>query len=399
MREVVFVDGCRSAFTKLGGALRSLSGTELAAFVVKGLVQKTGILERGRVDSVFAGYAMTDSVSIGPARYICLAAGLPIETSATFVEMQCGSAIAAINSAACKIASGLEDVIIVGGMESYSTCPAKFSMSQEPYKLIPPTALQSKLSPKPEENIGMIEVNDKMAAKWGIGRAECDEFALRSQQRMSAAYAKGITGGDIIPYVIPATKKSPETVVDKDEQPRPDTTIEGLRKLAPVNEGGVTTAGNASGRNDGAAFLLMMAAEKAAEYGYTPLARWVTGADVGCPPEYMGIGASHAMLKAMKQASLKISDIDVFECNEAFAAQNLSVVRDMAEQSGGAIDMEKWNPNGGAIAIGHPNGASGARVAMFAMRQLQNAGGRYGIFSSCCGGGLGVSAIIENISK
>lgn len=398
MREVVFVDGCRSAFTRLGGGLRDLSETEIAAFVINALVKKTGILERGTVDGLFAGSAESDSISIGPARYAGLLAGLPEETPATFIEMQCGSAIASINHAAFKLALGLADVIIAGGMESYSTMPAKFSMSQEPYKLIPPTAIMPKSAPKAEDDLSMIEVNEKMALKWGISREACDEFALRSQQRMAAAYKNGITGDEIVPYIIPATRKSPEMIIDKDEQPRPDTTLEGLRKLPPLLDG-VTTAGNASGRNDGAAFVLMMTLDKAAELGYRPLARWVTGADVGCSPQLMGIGAAYSMLKAAKQASLRLSDFDVFECNEAFAAQNLSVIKEMQGQTGETIDREKWNPNGGAIAIGHPNGASGARIAMFAMRQLIRTGGSYGIFGSCCGGGLGVSTVIENLVR
>ena len=161
----------------------------------------------------------------------------------------------------------------------------------------------------------------------------------------------------------------------------------------------MTTAGNASGRNDGAAFLLVMTAEKAKEYGYTPIAKWIGGAHHGVQEDYMGIGPAYSNLKALKQLGLKVSDIDVVECNEAFAAQNLSVIREMEALSGEKIDMERWNPNGGAIAIGHPNGASGARISMFAMRQLEKTGGKYGIISSCCGGGLGTSAIIENLRR
>ena len=175
--------------------------------------------------------------------------------------------------------------------------------------------------------------------------------------------------------------------------------MEGLAKLRSVNKDGVTTAGNASGRNDGAAFLLVMTAEKAKEYGYEPIARWVTGAHHGVQEDYMGIGPAFYNLKAMRQAGLSIQDVDVFECNEAFAAQNLSVIREMESQTGCQINQEKWNPNGGAISIGHPNGASGARITMFAMRQLMQTGGRYGVVSSCCGGGLGTTAIIENLKR
>lgn len=400
MREVVFVDGCRSAFGRMGGVLKSMAGSEIAGEVIKGLLERTQIMERGGVDSVFAGCALKDSVAVGPARYAALLAGLPYEVPATFIEMQCGSAITAINAAACKIAVGLNDVMVVGGMESWSRRVALFSMCQEPYKLIPPTAIAERLAPVEEENISMLQISDGMAKKWGITREQCDEYACNSQARLAEAYRKGITGDEIIPIRFAATRKTPEVVVDKDEFPRPGTTMEGLGKLkAVLGPDGVTTAGNASGQNDGAAFVLMMTAEKAKELGYEPIARWVTGTDVGVAPSVMGIGPAYSNLKALKQAGLTVDDLDVFECNEAFAAQNLSVVREMEALSSKRIDMAKWNPNGGAIAIGHPNGASGARVAMFAMRQLEQTGGRYGLFSSCCGGGHGVTAVIENLRR
>ena len=399
MREVVFVDGARSAFCNMGGGLRDLASTEIAGFVMKGLLRKTGILEKGKVDGVVCGNALRDSKASNLARYASLLAGLPVETEAHYVEMQCGSAITSVNHAAAMIAAGYADVLLVGGMESYSTLCAEFSMNDEPYKLIPPIPLASHLAPTKEEDISMIEVSDKMAAKWNITREECDEFACRSQQRLAAAYGKGITGDEIIPFVYPATKKTPEIVINKDEFARPNTTLEGLAKLRSVLSGGVTTAGNASGRNDGAAFLLMMSADKAKELGYVPYARWVMGADIGVRPSEMGIGPAFSNLKAMKLAGLTVADFDVFECNEAFAAQNLGVIREMESQSGAKIDQEKWNPNGGAISIGHPNGASGARIAMFAMKQLEKTGGKYGLFSSCCGGGHGTTTIIENLRR
>ena len=399
MREVVFVAGARSAFCNMGGGLAHLSSTEIAGFVMRGLLERTQIQERGKVDGVVCGNALRDMRCNNPARYATLCAGLPVETEAHYVEMQCGSAITSVNHAAAMIGAGYADVLLVGGMESYSTLCAEFSMNDEPYKLIPPLPLAPHLAPAKEDDITMLEVSDRMAAKWGISREACDDYACRSQQRLQAAYRKGITGDEIIPYRIAATRKTPEIVVDKDEFPRPETTVEVLSKLRTVNPGGVTTAGNASGRNDGAAFLLMMSAEKVRELGYEPYARWVMGADIGVSPAEMGIGPAFSNLKAMKRAGLSLSDLDVFECNEAFAAQNLSVIKEMEVQTGGTIDQEKWNPNGGAIAIGHPNGASGARIALFAMRQLEQTGGRYGLFSSCCGGGHGTTTIIENLRR
>jgi len=396
-RKVVFVDGVRTGFGKMGGTLRDLPASTLAGKAIKGLLDKTGILERAGVDAVFAGSAMNDCQCYNAARYASLSAGLPYETSASFIEMQCGSAIDAINHAACKILCGCADIIIAGGMESHSQAVAKFSMAVPPYRQQSPTAIRQRGTPVDEDDISMIEINERMAQRWHISREASDEFALRSQQRADAAIAKGYFKEEIVPVVIPGGRKKPDIVFDYDEHVRPGTTLEGLAKLPPILQGGVTTAGSASGLNDGAAFVLMMTEEKARELGYKPYAAWVMGADYGVDPKYMGIGPAFSNMLALKRAGLRMEDIDVFECNEAFAAQNLSVIREMERQSGVRIDMEKWNPNGGAIAFGHPNGASGARVCMFAMRELERRGGRYGIFSSCCGGGLGVSTIIENL--
>ena len=398
MRDVVFVNAARSAFTNMGGGLKKLFPSEIGGFVIRELAKRSGVYDNGKLDAVFAGSAMGER-TVTPARYAVLAAGLPVETYAHFVEMQCGSAIAAINEAAAFIGTGNADIVMAGGMESYSQIMAFFRMDTEPYKLIPPSAVELRHCPDDAENISMLKISEKMAKIWGVSRSECDEFALRSQQRLAEAYKKGITGDEIVPYVVPATKKSPEMIIDKDEYPRPATTIEGLSALRPVFEGGVTTAGNASGMNDGAAFVLMMSAEKAKELGLKPFARWVSGADIGCQPSIMGIGPAYSNLKAMKQAGLSIEEIDVIECNEAFASQNLSVIKEMEKQLGKQIDKNKWNPNGGAIAIGHPNGASGARIAWFAMKHLELTGGRFGIFGACTGGGQGTSVVIENLRR
>ena len=402
MREVVFVDFARTAFANRGGSLRSFAGTQLAIECLKGLVKKSGIQEKGGeniIDSVFAGSAFRDKLSANPVRYITVGAGLPLGTEGHQVEMQCGSGITSINHAAFQIALGYADVAIAGGMESHSTRPAFLSTTDAPYKGMPPQWLKMRLSPVDEQDIPMLEVSDEMAKKWGISREECDEFALRSQQRLDAAYKSGLIGDEIVDVVIPATKKTPEIIVNKDEYPKPQSTMEGLSKLKPINMGGVSTAGNSSGVNDGASFVLMMSAEKAKELGFVPYAKWVTGADMGVEPRYMGIGPAFSNMKALKHIGLTVNDMDVWECNEAFAAQNLSVIKEIESQSGLTIDQAKWNPNGGAIAIGHPNGASGGRIAMFTMKQLEKTGGKYGIFSSCCGGGHGTTTIIENLRR
>lgn len=400
-REVVFVDGTRTPFGKQGGTLRDIYGTDLAVAAVKGLLEKTQILEKGgKVDSVFMGSAAGCGHSYTPARYIALMSGLPTETSASFVEMQCGSAIDCINHAAWKIMSGCADVVIAGGFESHSNMCVKFSTTVTPYKGIGPQRVIPVCHNDPAQQISMIEIADKMAVKWNISREECDEFACRSQMRAAAATEKGYFKDEIVPIKIAATKKTPEFMFDTDEHLRPTTTMEGLAKLKPVRgEGNVTTAGNASGLNDGASCVLMMTAEKAKELGYEPYARYVMGADYGVEPYEMGIGPAYSNLIALKRAGLTINDMDVMECNEAFAAQNLGVIKEMQNQTGITIDQEKWNPNGGAISFGHPNGASGGRICIFTMKELERRGGRYGFFSSCCGGGQGVSAIIENLRK
>lgn len=398
MKDVVFVDALRTPFGKMGGGLRKFYPSELGGTVVKALVDRSGILERGgKVDCVFMGSAFGDAHSTDIARYAALYAGLPYETVASFIEMQCGSAIDAVNHAAWKIATGNADVIIAGGCESYSQRAAKFSMSADPYKLIPPTAIPNQLAPRKEEASDMITNNDLIARKWSVSREDCDAFALRSQQRAGKAMESGWLDSMIAPVTIPATRKTPEIVIDKDEHPRPATTMEQLAKLHSVKEGGVTTAGNASGLNDGASAVLMMSEDMARQLGYTPVARWLGSAEHGVDPRIMGIAPAYSNETLLKRFGLSLSDIDIFECNEAFAAQNLAVIREMENRMGGTIDMARWNPHGGAIAFGHPNGASGTRIAAFTIKHLQETRGRYGIFSSCCGGGQGVSTLIERI--
>ena len=397
MKNVVFVDAVRTPFGKMGGGLRQFYPTELCGMTVKALAERSGILERGKVDCVFMGSAFGDAHSTNVARYASLYAGLPYETVASFIEMQCGSAIDAVNHAAWKIATGNADVIIAGGGESYSQRAAKFSMSVDPYKLIPPTAIPNRLSPNKEEAIDMVTVSDLLAAKWNVTREECDAFALRSQQLAQQSIESGWLDSRICPVVIPATRKTPEVIIAKDEHPRKDTTLEQLSKLRSVKEGGVTTAGNSSGLNDGASAVLMMSEDMARKLGYTPIARWLGSAEHGVDPREMGIAPAFSNVKLLKRFGLGINDIDVYECNEAFAAQNLAVIREMENQMGGKLEMDRWNPHGGAIAFGHPNGASGTRIAAFAMQHLLDTNGRYGLFSSCCGGGLGVSTLIERV--
>jgi len=399
-REVVFIDGVRTPFGRMGGVIRDFFASQLASIALKGLLDKTKVAEKAHVDCVFAGSAMGCSRSANPARWMALAAGLPYETSASYIEMQCGSAIDSINHAAWKIKANHADIIIAGGMEAYSQAFVKLSMSLQPYKLNAPAPLPQGLSPVPEECIGMGLTAENLQVMYDIPREASDEYAYQSQMRTKMAVDNDYFKDEIIPVVIPATRKTPEGIIDKDEHPRPSTTMEGLAKLPAVfKQGGTVTAGNSSGQNDGAAFVLMMSAEKAEELGYKPMARWISGGDRGCDPRIMGIAPAYAMPLAMKRAGLKMSQFDHLECNEAFAVQNLAVIKELEKQTGEKVNREIWNPLGGAISYGHPNGASGARIGMFTMRQLIRTGGRYGIFGSCCGGGLGVATVIENLQR
>ena len=289
MKNVVIVDCARTAIGRMGGTLKKMTPVEMAGLTIKALVEKSRICEKGKVDAVFAGSAFGDVRALNFARNSALSAGLPYETSATYVEMQCGSAIASINAAALQIQDGLIETAIVGGAETYSQGYVKFSTSTEPYKGIAPAAVPFRLAALDEDNISMIEISDLLAKKWGISRQQCDEFALRSQQLAARAIENGYFEEEIVPVEIKDKKGQVVAVFNQDEHPRKDTTMESLAKLKTVYKDGVTTAGNASGRNDGAAFVLMMSEDKANELGYEPYARWITGADVGVDPKLMGI--------------------------------------------------------------------------------------------------------------
>ncbi|PKN10820.1 MAG: acetyl-CoA C-acyltransferase [Deltaproteobacteria bacterium HGW-Deltaproteobacteria-5] len=399
-REVVFAGGIRTAFGTLGKTLRNMLGEELAGMTIKGLVEKTKILEKGGVvDSVFMGSAIGGNTAINPARWAVLASGLPESTSASYIEMQCGSAIDSINHAAWKILAGQADIMIAGGFESYSQAPCRFPMTTEPFRMIPPMPIAFSLAPSRDAaTMNMGFTAEALQKMYNISREAQDEFSYRSQQRARKAIESGFCDQDIMPIMVPQGKKKPPLEFKVDEYPRPETTMEGLAKLPPAFiKDGTVTAGNSSGRNDGAAFVLMMTREKAEQLGYKPWAKWLSGGDCGVDPKVMGIAPAYAVPLALKKAGLKMSQMDVMECNEAFAVQNLAVAAELEKQTGDKVDFEKWNPNGGAISYGHPNGASGARICIFTMRELMLKGGRYGCFSSCCGGGLGVASVIENL--
>ena len=403
LRNVVLVDGVRTGFGRIGGSLKQFSLTSLGHFALDALLQKTQILERGgRIEGFYMGSSYYAEETHAIARYTLLGSKIPYkyEIWTNFIERQCGSGLEAINMAAATIMLGNADIMIAGGAESFSRVPAKISMASDPYKMTPPTIYwPQKHTPLDEDNLDMISTAENVAHLMGITREECDAFACRSQARARAAWEKGYFDEEVIPVVIPATRKTPEIIFRKDEFMRPETTLEGLQALRSVKPGGVVTAGNASGRNDGAAMMLLMTEEKAKELGYEPFARFVQSGNAALDPKIMGLGPVKASQDALKRAGLSMDDIDLWECNEAFAAQNLGVIKKLEEETGKKIDQEKWNVNGGAIAYGHPNGASGPRIAMFAMRELARRGGRYGIATTCCGGGQGVATIIENLRR
>ena len=331
---IYIVDGVRTAFGKMGGTLKDIYGCKLASITIKGLLEKTEILNKAKVDCVMMGSAFHCALSSNPARWASLDAGLGYETSSSYVEMQCGSAIDSINHAAAKILIGQADIIIAGGYESIRNRFAKFSMATPPYKLIPPAAIPSQLSPVAEERIGMGLTAENLAEQYRISREEQDKYAYRSQMRCKEAMENGWLEEEIISVQIPAIRKTPAYNFIKDEHPRPDTSTEGLSKLpAAFKKNGTVTAGNSSGLNDGAAFILLMTEKRATELGYSPYARWVTGGDIGCDLRVMGIALGFAVPIALKRAGLKLKDLGVLECDEAFSAQNLAVMKEIKKQT------------------------------------------------------------------
>jgi acetyl-CoA acetyltransferase family protein len=393
MREAVIVGGVRTAIGRMGGTIARYRPEELGAFVLRGIVNKTGI-DPNLIEDVIMGLSNSWHAAYNPSRWAVLKAGLPYSVPGATVERQCSSGLQAINYAATQILSGLGDIYIAGGMESWSQCPWMIPRADEAYSFNAPQILRRETAPNPEDSLVMGITAENLVVKYKIPREEQDVFGFKSQERAFRAIRGGYFKDEIIPLVI--SQKKSQIVFDTDEHPR-ETSMEKLRALAPAfKKDGTVTAGTSSGRNDGAAAVLIMTAEKAKDLGFKPVARWVTCAVAGVDPKIMGIGPAYAMPKALKRAGLKMSDMDVIEINEAFAAQVIACVREL-EAQGHAMDMEKLNPNGGAIAFGHPNGMSGTRLAIFTVNELKRKGGKYGIASLCIGGGQGLATIFERL--
>jgi acetyl-CoA acyltransferase len=400
MKPVFICDSVRTPFGRYGGALAGVRADDLAAVPIAELRARNPGLDVSRIDDVILGCANQageDNRNVG--RMALLLAGLPQEVPGSTVNRLCGSSLDAVVQAARAIASGEMSVVIAGGVESMSRAPFVLAKSDAAFarglKLEDTTLGWRFVNPKMLQGFGtdaMPETAENVAAQWHISRADQDAFACRSQQRAAAAAAGGRLAEEIVPVTIQQRKGS--TVVAVDEHPRADTTLEALAALKPVvRTDGTVTAGNASGINDGACAVLLASESAVKEHGLTPRARYVAGAVAGVAPRVMGVGPVPATRKVLALAGLTIGQMDVIELNEAFAAQALAVLRDL----GVADDAPHVNPNGGAIAIGHPLGASGARLVTTATHQLARTKGRHGLCTMCIGVGQGISVVLERV--
>ena len=400
MLEAYIYDGLRTPFARHAGALSRVRPDDLLAGVVKEVVARSGFAPES-VDDVAVGCAsQAGEDSRNVARHALLLAGLPVETPGAVHNRLCGSGLNALAGAAHAITCGEANVCIAGGVESMTRAPFVVGKAEQPFakdfKVFDSSLGARFPNPKLEGLFGadtMPQTADNLAREYQLKREDCDKFALASQQKYAKARLDGFFKSEIKPVSIPQGKGKPDAVVSEDEHPRPETTMEGLQKLKALFPDGVTTAGNASGINDGAAALIVASRVAGDSTGVKPLARIIATGVAGVPPRTMGYGPVPAARKALERAGLGLKDLDVIEINEAFAAQVLACLKGL----GLAFDDARVNPNGGAIAVGHPLGASGTRLALTATRQLQRVGGRYALVSMCIGVGQGIAVILERI--
>jgi acetyl-CoA C-acetyltransferase len=395
MQEAVIVAGVRTAIGRVGGTLKDIEVDYLAAQVIREVLKRSGIPDRA-VDEVIFGHTKQSSDNPNLARLALLRANMPEEVPAYTVHRQCGSALTALNNAVQSIWAGTSEMVMAGGAESMSTAPYYLRNARYGFRMgnaeILDSNTESQPRCQPEDRYGHLTMGmtaENLAEKYNISRQEQDEFSLMSQERALRAIREGLFKEEIVPYEI----KGKKGVVsfDTDEHPR-ETSMTQLAKLAPVfKEGGTVTAGNSSGRNDAAAVVMVTTPEKAKEFGLRPLARVIGFGAKGVPPQLMGIGPVPATHAALKMAGLSLNQIDLIELNEAFAAQSLAVVKELG------LDLAKTNVNGGAIALGHPLGATGAIILIKLINELQRTGKRYGLATMCIGGGQGISTIVENL--
>ena len=389
-KKVVLAGACRTAIGSMGGSLSTTPAADLGAVVIKEALNRAGVAPEA-VDHVYMGCVIQAGLGQNVARQASLKAGLPIEVPAVTVNVVCGSGLNCVNMAAQMIQAGDADIVVAGGMENMSMAPYAMKQGRYGYRMGNAPLIDTMVNDALWDAFNdyhMIKTADNVAEQWGLTREELDAFAANSQQKAVAAIEAGKFEDEIVPVMIKKKKEMVEFKVD--EGPRPGTTAEGLAKLRAINPNGVVTAGNASSINDGAAAIVVMSEEKAKELGVTPMATFVAGALGGVDPSIMGVGPVASTKKVLEKTGMKIEDFDIIEANEAFAAQSVAVGRDLG------IDVEKQlNPNGGAIALGHPVGASGCRILVTLLHEMVKKDAKKGLATLCIGGGMGCSTIVE----
>lgn len=389
-RKVVLAGACRTAIGVMGGQFANTSAVELGTIVIKEALKRVGV-SPDQVDEVYMGNVIQAGNGQNPARQAAVYAGIPNEVPATTINVLCGSGLHCVNLAAKLIAAGDADIIVAGGMENMTMAPYMLRNGRYGYRMGNATIEDAMIKDGLTDafhNYHMGITAENICEQWGLTREELDEFAAWSQNKCEKAMAEGKFKDEIVPVEV---KKKKETIlVDTDEGPRKGITKEGLAKLRPAfKKDGMVTAGNASGINDGAAALIVMSEEKAKELGVTPMATWIGGELAGCDPAIMGIGPVYSTRKVMKKLGMEIGDFDLIEANEAFAAQSVAVGKDLG------FDLSKLNVNGGAIALGHPVGCSGARILVSLLYEMQKEDVHTGLATLCVGGGMGCSAVVK----
>ena len=391
-QKVVLAGAVRTAIGKMGGALSNTPAAELGSIVIKEALNRAGVKPE-MVDEVLMGCVIQAGLGQNVARQASIKAGLPIETPAVTINVVCGSGLNCVNMAADLIKAGEADIVVAGGMENMSMAPYALPNARFGYRMNNGTVVDTMVNDALTDAFNhyhMMITAENICDRWGLTRQELDEFSANSQQKCEKAQASGRFNDEIVPVPVKVKKEMVEFKVD--EGPRAGTTVETLSKLKCCSgkEGGLVTAGNASGINDGAAAIVVMSEEKAKELGIKPMATWVGGALAGVEPEVMGIGPVAATKKVLKKTELSLDDIDLIEANEAFAAQSVAVAKDLG------FDMNKVNVNGGAIALGHPVGASGCRILVTLLHEMQKRDdAKKGLATLCIGGGMGCATIVE----
>ncbi|MDR0758696.1 MAG: acetyl-CoA C-acetyltransferase [Treponema sp.] len=392
-REVVLAGACRTAIGKFQGTLAGIPAVDLGALVIREAVNRAGIKSE-QVEEVYMGCVIQAALGQNPARQAMIKAGLPVESPALTVNEVCGSGLKCVNLAASLVAAGEADIIVAGGMENMSAAPYALPQARSGYRMGDGVFVDTMIRDALWDAFGNYHMGltaENVAARYGISREAQDQFAAESQQKCEKAQKEGRFTEEIVPA--PVKVKKDTFLFAVDEYPRQGVTVESISALRPAfkSEGGTVTAANASGINDGAAAMVVMSADKAKELGVRPLARFIAGSWAGVDPAYMGIGPAAAVQKLLKKISLTIDDFDLIEANEAFAAQALAVGTELQ------WDDKRVNVNGGAIALGHPVGASGARILVTLLYELKRRTAKKGLATLCVGGGMGVAAAVEAI--